>query len=194
MLGRFAALLSVVVMVACGHGDYVWVDNLPASELAPESYRIYEGDELSVSVWNQPKLSTDAIVRSDGRVTLPLIGDVAASGLTPAGLAEQLDSLFGPYVVDPRTTVIVKNPKIPTVSVLGEVKNVGEYQIQSNDTLLELIARAGGMTEYANPDAIFVLRRAPGKIRIRFTYLELTRGQGRALSFRPRRGDVIVIE
>lgn len=188
------SFFMVALVLGCSAGRYVWIDDLPAAALAPEQYRLNAGDDLSISVWNQPKLSTDATIRSDGKVTLPLLGEVAAAGLTPAGLAEQLDTLFGPYVVDPRTTVIVKNPRTPTVSVMGEVKNVGEYPLATDDTLLELLARAGGMTEFADPEGIYVLRRGPKPLRIRFTYRQLTRGHDRALSFRPRRGDVIVVE
>lgn len=189
-------LVAVVTLVAAGcasSAPYVWVDNLPdqAFEYAP--YRIHAGDRLNVLVWNQEGISGEVRVRPDGKVTLPLLGDIAVAGLTPPACATQITRRLDGVVLEPKVTVTVSETQPPTVSVVGEVRDVGDYPLRQEDTVIQLLARASGLTEFARPNHIYVLRRKPRLLRIRFSYDQLVEGTGRALSFKLRDGDTVIV-
>jgi polysaccharide export outer membrane protein len=191
---KLFALLALVA-AGCAHSlPFVWVDDLPPAALVPESYRISPGDGLAILVWNQPKLSVDVKVRTDGQVTLPLVGDVAVGGLTPAGAASQLQHRLDGLVVDPKVTVSIRESQTPTYSVVGEVKTSGAYPLNGPTTLLQAIAAAGGLNEFANRDKIFVIRKEPELKRIRFSYTKLSQAEGRGILFQLREGDIVVVE
>jgi polysaccharide export outer membrane protein len=196
---RFAAVVlacwGVGTAMGCAHSlPFVWVDDLPPAALVPDPYRIAAGDSLSILVWNQSKLSGDVRVRTDGQVTLPLIGDVAVGGLTPTGAASQVQHRLDGLVVDPKVTVSIRESATPTFSVVGEIKTSGSYPLNGPTTLLQAIAAAGGLTEFSNRDRIFVIRKGPEIKRIRFTYEKLSRVDGRGILFQLREGDIVVIE
>ena len=191
----FAMAVIATAATGCSHAlPYVWVDDLPPAALVPEPYRIAPNDALSILVWNQTKLSGDAKVRSDGQVTLPLLGDIAVAGLTPAGAASQIEHRLDGLVVDPKVTVSVRESVPPAVSVVGEVKTSGSYPIGGNMTVLQALAAAGGLNEFANTDKIFVIRKLPEIKRIRFTYDRLVNAEGRGVLFLLRDGDVVVVQ
>jgi polysaccharide export outer membrane protein len=190
-----SAVAALVLATACGHAlPYVWVDDLPPAAMVPEAYRIQAGDGLAVLVWNQQKLSVDVKVRSDGQVTLPLLGDVAVVGLTPQGAAQQIEHRLDGLVVDPKVTVTIRESAPPTYSVVGEVKNSGSYPIVGNLTLLQALAAAGGLGEFANPDKVYVIRKDKELKRIRFSYDKLAHAEGRGILFQLRDGDIVVVE
>ncbi len=196
---RFVSILLACLVVgsfgACAHAlPFVWVDELPPAALVPEPYRISAGDSVSILVWNQSKLSGDMRVRSDGQVTLPLIGDVAVGGLTPSGAASQIQHRLDGLVVDPKVTVSIRESATPTFSVVGEIKTSGSYPLVGPTTVLQAIAAAGGLSENADRDRIFVIRKLPELKRIRFTYDKLSRVDGRGVLFQMREGDIVVIE
>ena len=190
-----AIAMTATAATGCSHAlPYVWVDDLPPAALVPEPYRIAPNDSLSILVWNQTKLSGDAKVRTDGQLTLPLIGDIAVAGLTPAGAASQIEHRLDGLVVDPKVTVSVRESVAPAVSVVGEVKTSGSYPIGGNMTVLQALAAAGGLNEFANTDKIFVIRKLPELKRIRFTYDRLVNAEGRGVLFLLRDGDVVVVQ
>ena len=160
----------------------------------PAPYRIQVGDLIDVLVWSQAKLSTQVRVRPDGRVTLPLLGDVAVRGLTPEGAARELVRRLDGLVVDPQVTVGMAATREQTYSVVGEVRSPGTFPLRDGDGVLHAIAGAGGMGDFATDDAIFVLRREAQPPRIRFRYAALTGGAGKAREFRLRDGDIVVVE
>lgn len=189
------AVLLMTCSVACAPAlPSVWVDELPPAAMVPESYRIQAGDVISVLVWNQTKLSVDIKVRSDGQVTLPLLGDVAVAGLTPGGAASQIEHRLDGLVVEPKVTVSLKESTAPTYSVVGEVKTSGVYPLAGSMTLLQALAAAGGLNEFADRDKIFVIRKDPDLKRIRFSYDKLQHAAGRGVLFQLRDGDIVVIE
>ena len=192
---RTSAALAMTCSVACAPAlPYVWVDDLPPAAMAPEAYRIQANDTISVLVWNQTKLSTDVRVRSDGQVTLPLLGDVAVVGLTPAGAASQIEHRLDGLVVEPKVTVSLKESTSPTFSVVGEVKSSGVYPLAGSVTLLQALAAAGGLNEFADHEKIYVIRKDPDLKRIRFSYEKLAHASGRGVLFQLRDGDIVVIE
>lgn len=187
--------LACLLGSGCIHLDpYVWVDDLPENAYQPDAYRIQPGDSLHVSIWNQDELTGDVRVRADGQITLPLVGDVPVAGLTPTDASDMITKRLDGLVLNPAVAVAVREGRLPQVSVLGEVRTAGQFTFSRDETVLHLIAKAGGLTEFAQPDAIFVVRKGHEQKRVRFSYDELSRGKGRGLEFKLRDGDVIVVE
>lgn len=195
-LGSTLVLAAASIFgTGCGTtAPYVWVDELPPAAMAPQEYRIRSGDTLAVMVWNQQKMSGDMKVRSDGQVTVPLIGDIAVSNLTPAGAAQQIQHHLDGLVIDPKVTVAIKESQPATYSMIGQIKNSGTYPLTPGTNLLSALAAAGGLTEFANGKKIFVIRKDNAHQRIRFTYDKLSHAEGRGVTFQLRDGDVVVVE
>jgi polysaccharide biosynthesis/export protein len=186
------AALSLALLLGCGGGRYVWIDEIPEPRAEGE-YAISSGDLVHVQVFNQESMSTRARVRSDGKIAVPLLGDVQASGKTSAVLSSELAGRFKEYVNAPIVTTTVEETQPTSVSVLGEVAHPGIYTLDPSAGVLQALAAAGGLTEYASRDGIYVVRHAPPP-RIRFTFSSLVQGEGRPAAFRLRGGDVVVVE
>jgi polysaccharide export outer membrane protein len=186
----------MTVLAGCGSGPgtFVWPSQLPANEAAGDSaYFIGPGDVVSVKVYGQDGMSTHGKVRSDGKISVPFLGDVNVAGKTPATLAKEMETGLKSYVTTPNVTVSVDEFQPITVSVIGEVAHPGTVAIDRNTGLLQVLANAGGLTENANRDGIYLLRGAPVPRRIRFTYELLTRDLSLA-AFRLHAGDIVVVE
>lgn len=181
-------------------GKYVRVEDLPRTLHAPPEYRIAPGDVLGVRVWNQPTMSIERTrVREDGKVTVPFLQDVEVAGKTPAELSERLQVQLKTYVVNPVVTITVEEQRPLRISVTGEVAKPGVYELDRGAGVLSALAAAGGFTEFAHRDRIFVLRYGlspsdPSPTRIRFRYEALTGGERLAAGFRLQSGDVVVVE
>jgi len=197
---RLAMLAALLCVSACYHpGRYVWVDDYrePQQVQQDDSYLIRKGDLLEVNVWNQDRISTRPRVRDDGRISLPLINDVDAAGQTPAALARAVEQKLKELVANPVVTVMVQEAQLIRVSVLGEVRNAGQKRLEAGSGVLQAISEAGGFTDYAREDGLYVLRREPSyqePVRIRFTWENLSRNEGSAATFRLKTGDVVVVE
>jgi polysaccharide export outer membrane protein len=193
---RFVMSLAVAATaLACAPAHkYVWADALPEERHAPETYAIRPGDRLAILVWNQPQLSGPVRVRNDGVATVTLVGDLPVAGLTAPDAAEQIKRRLKGLVVEPNVTVTVEEAQAVTVSVIGEVRNSGSFPVAPGETVLHMLAHAGGLTEYANFNGIYVVRRDDSVPRVRFRYRDLSGGDARSLSFILRDGDVIVVE
>jgi polysaccharide export outer membrane protein len=187
-----AAALAVAPVAGCAGVPYLWIDDVP-TQRAAEEYVIAPGDVLGVRVFNQENMSSRARVRSDGKIALPFLGDVEVRGKTPASASKELAMRFKEYVVSPIVTVSLEETQPTAVSVLGEVAHPGSYTLDPSPGVLQALAAAGGFTEYANRNGIYVVRRGSGP-RIRFTFSSLNQGEGRAAAFRLRAGDVVVVE
>jgi len=177
----------------CSNQPFVWVHELNQDQVRPEAYRIRVGDALSVRVWKQEQLSTEAKVRPDGKITVVLVGDVAVENRTPVEASQLIAGALKGLVVEPRVSVAVVEPRIANVSVLGEVRAAGRYPLEPGETMLHILAKSGGLTEFARSDRIFVVRQTMTPSRIRFSFQELTQ-PGRGLDFQLRDGDVVVVE
>jgi polysaccharide export outer membrane protein len=148
---------------------------------------------LDISVWKAPELSRTVPVRPDGKVSLPLVNDIQAAGLTPSGLREELARRLSEYVPSPEVAVIVREVHSAKVSVIGSVRNPGRYELKSAATVLELIALAQGFTDFANRDRIVVLRQTGGApTRIPFNYRKIADGSEQD-NFFVQPGDIIVV-
>lgn len=200
-LEKWAPLCALLSLApACRHtGDYVWVDDLtPTPPPTEKEYVIQAGDTISVRVWNQEGMSAKTRVRQDGKISLPFLNDVEAAGIPPTVLARRVQARLKDFIVNPVVTVSLEELKPIQVSVVGEVMRAGTYQLDLGAGLIQALAAAGGMNEFASRDYIFVIRHgqqdAGAPLRIRFTYEALVQVRGRAASFRLQSGDAVVVE
>src|SRR5688572_20237862 len=160
---------------------------------ATAEYTIGPEDVLDISVWKNPELSRKVPVRPDGKVSMPLINDIQAAGLTPSELREQLAKRLAEFVPSAEVAVIVSEVQSLRVSVVGAVKTPGRFMLKSPATVLECIALAQGLTEFANRERIVVLRQNNGSTqRIPFNYRKVSEGDEQD-NFFVRPGDIIVV-
>ena len=156
-------------------------------------YRMGPGDKLRIEVYKDPQLSQSLQVRPDGKITLPLVADVQASGLTPIQLRDDLTGRLKEYITNPVVTVIVVEASAATAYVVGEVNHPGAVTLQGGQiTVLQAIALAGGLKDFANSKNIRILRKSSivGVQTINFNYKDAIRG-AQAVYLRP--GDTVVV-
>jgi len=166
---------------------------MPAPSAAERAYVIGAEDVLNISVWKEPELSTTLPVRTDGKISLPLLSDVNAAGLTPMQLAGALREQFKRYVADPRVTVVVTQMNHQRVYVIGEVLRHGPIQLLPGMTVLQALATSG-LSQFANTKKIYVLRTADGhQQKVPVNYKQLIRGQDTNQNIALKPGDTIVV-
>lgn len=188
------ASVSLSVASACSStGPYVWADSLPSSSGSTEGVVIQDGDVLNVRVFNQEPLSTHERVRPDGKISMPVIGEVMARGKKPAQLASEIQEKLKSVVVAPSVTVTLDNGAEVKVSVLGEVRQPGIFQLDHGANVLHALAAAGGLSDYADGDKVFVIRKSLPQ-RVRFRYKDLRSADPKSISFQLNTGDIVVVE
>jgi polysaccharide export outer membrane protein len=167
----------------------------PAPSGAPSDYVIGPEDILQVSVWKNDTLSRVVPVRPDGKISLPLLNDVQAAGLTAMQLRDKVATALGEFMPNPEVSVIVNEVRSMRVSVLGEVQKPGVLQLRSSTTILEAIAMAGGFGTFASPSKITVFRRDPSghTEKIRFNYNKALSNSSDETNITLKSGDVIVV-
>jgi polysaccharide export outer membrane protein len=181
-------------------GSYVSVDDLHDETFttsAPAGYVIAAGDLLNIRVYNQEAMSGKVRVRADGKIAVPLVGEIDARGRTTEQLSNLLSARLKDYVTLPSVAVTLEEMSPMQVAVVGEVGHPGVFTVQPQAGLLHAIASAGGPTEFSSKNSVFVLRKISrgGPVsRIRFSYDALTRGEGKAPLFALQSGDVVVVE
>ena len=159
---------------------------------ANDEYRLGPGDKLRVEVYREAQLSQSLQVRPDGKITLPLVGDFLAAGRTPIELRDALTTSLKEYVTNPVVTVIVVEATAAQVNVIGEVASPGTLVMQGPMTVLEALAKVGGLREFADRDDIRILRKTPTGIRtIEFDYKKAVRGELEPMFLQP--GDTVVV-
>jgi polysaccharide biosynthesis/export protein len=164
-----------------------------ATGAAADTYVIGASDNITVNVWKEPTLSGSLLVRPDGMISLPLIGDIQASGLTPLQLADQIAAKLKKYIQDPNVSVVVGQVHSKVVYLLGEVGRKGPIDMTPGMTLLEAIGSAGGLTDFANSKKIYILRDDAGKHeKIAVHYKEALKGDN-SLNLVLKPGDTIVV-
>ena len=155
-----AALLAAVVSSASAASAQVVVRS---EEDPPNAYAIGIGDVVEISVWKNPELSVTVPVRPDGRVSVPLLGDIQASGMTPRALTEDLTQRFKEFVTAPSVSVVIKEIHSRKVFVTGEVATPGAYDLQPRTKLMQVLAMAGGLTPYAKRKVVVLRDGATAK-------------------------------
>ena len=159
-----------------------------------EDYIIGQGDVLEVFVWRNEQLSRQVTVRPDGKISLPLIQDLQAEGLTALQLRDQITRKFKQYVQNPTVAVIVSQINSYKISVLGKVAQPGVYAITTRTTFLEAISMAGGFTEWANQKKITVITNRGGqKKKLRINYKKIISGKDPSQNIMLERGDTIIV-
>lgn len=197
MKPRSGALLAawiVLSLAACSStGPYVWADTLPATASSSADVIVQDGDILNVRVFNQEPLSTRERVRSDGKIALPVIGEVIARGKRPAQLAAEIQDRLKAVVVAPSVSVVMEQEGAMKVSVVGEVKNAGVFEVQPGSNVLHALAAAGGLSDYADGDRVFVVRKSLPQ-RVRFRFNDLRSADPKSVQFTLQNGDIVVVE
>jgi polysaccharide export outer membrane protein len=159
-----------------------------------DEYRIGPEDTLQIFVWKNETLSRLVSVRPDGKISLPLLGDVQASGQTARELRDTLVKRYVEFIASPEISVIVNEVKSIKVSVIGEVPKAGRYELKSRTTVLDMLAMAGGFGQFASRARVFVLRPEAGKMkRIPFNFNKAVSEGGEQENFYLQPGDIVVV-
>jgi polysaccharide biosynthesis/export protein len=204
--GFTSALLSSVLWAQAGSGTAAKTPTASSADAAPsaevatpkphdDSFVIGNDDVLAISVWKEPDVSRSVPVRSDGKISLPLVGEVQAAGRTPLNLEQEIAAGLKNYISEPEVTVIVQQINSQKFNILGQVSKPGSYSLVNNVTVLDAIALAGGFRDFAKQKAIYVLRQnADGtQNTIRFNYKQVIKGQKPEQNVRLQPRDTIVV-
>jgi polysaccharide export outer membrane protein len=160
----------------------------------PIGYTIGADDVLTVVFWRDKDMSSEVVVRPDGKISLPLINEVDAVGLTPDQLRVKLQAAASNFIEEPNATVVVKQINSRKVFITGEVAKPGPYVITGPTTVLQLIAMAGGLHEFADRERIVILRVEKGRqVSYRFNYKEVSKGKSLAQNLELRPGDTVLV-
>ena len=159
-----------------------------------EEYKIGPQDVLRVDVWKETELTRTVPVRPDGKISLPLLNDVQAAGLTPTQLAKVLTDGLKKFINAPQVTVTVSEINSRRVYVTGEVAHAGAFPLLPNMTVLQALSSSGGFSQFAKVKAIYVLRNEDGKqVKHPFNYKEVLAGRNAEQNIQLMPGDVIVV-
>jgi polysaccharide export outer membrane protein len=166
-----------------------------ASKAHDDTFVIGNDDVLAINVWKEPDISRSIPVRSDGKISLPLAGEVQATGQTPLKLEQEIAARLKNYIGEPEVTVIVQQINSQKFNILGQVTRPGSYPIANAATVLDAIAVAGGFRDFAKQKSIYILRQnADGsQARLRFNYKEVVKGENPAQNIKLQPRDSIVV-
>ena len=166
----------------------------PATSTSDDSYLIGPGDVLSIDVWKEPDLSKQVSVRLDGHISLPLVNDVEAAGLTSTELREQLTEKYKDFVDVPEVSVTVIESRSKRIYLLGKVNAPGEYPLQKNMTVVQAISLAGGLAEWADSSDIKLIRKIKGTEKtFRVDYDAIVSGEDLAQNVQLQPDDTIFV-
>jgi len=160
-----------------------------------DTYVIGTDDRLAINVWKEPDLTQTLPVRSDGKISLPLIGEVQAAGRTPHDLEVAIADKLRTYMTDPEVTVMVLQINSEKFNILGRVAKPGSYSLSTTTTVLDAIAEAGGFQDFAKQKSVYILRQKSGggEERLPFNYKDVIRGKASQENIRLQPGDTIVV-
>jgi polysaccharide biosynthesis/export protein len=161
---------------------------------ADPNYIIGPQDIVDISVWKEPDLSRSVPVRPDGKISLPLLNDIQAAGVTPVQLGAQITSNLAKYMTNPQVTVIVTQINSQRIYILGEIARAGSYTLLPQMTVLQALSDAGGFTAFANSKKIYILRQDNGKQqKIPFNYKDVISGKDPSQNIELKAGDTIIV-
>jgi len=171
----------------------------PGASAAPkphdDTFVIGNDDVLAINVWKEPDISRSIPVRSDGKISLPLVGEVQAAGRTPLKLEQDIAAKLKNYIAEPEVTVIVQQINSQKFNILGQVSKPGSYPLTNSPTVLDAIAIAGGFRDFAKQKSIYVLRQNPdgSQARMPFNYKEVVKGKNLAQNIKLQPRDTVVV-
>ncbi|MGA2207933.1 MAG: polysaccharide biosynthesis/export family protein [Terracidiphilus sp.] len=160
-----------------------------------DTYIIGDADVLGINVWKEPELTRSIPVRSDGKISLPLIGDIQAEGRTPMQLEEDIAARLKSYITDPQVAVIVEQINSRNFNILGQVMKPGSYPLAAGTTIVDAIALAGGLKDFAKKKGVYLLRQdsAGSEERYPFNYQEFLKGKNTTQNIKLKPHDTIVV-
>ena len=165
----------------------------PAATTDPP-YVIGAEDVLDISVWNEPQITQTVPVRPDGKISLPLLNDVQAAGLTPMQLSAVITERLKKYLADPQVTVIVREINSQRYYIMGDVNRAGAYPLLPNMTILQALSGAGGFTPFAKLSDIYLLRMENGhEVKLPFNYKDVIKGKNTAENALLKPGDTVIV-
>ena len=180
---------------AAGGANTTTANTTTTAKPHDDSFQIGPDDVLAINVWKEPEISRSVPVRSDGKVSLPLVGEVQASGQTPKQLEAEISKKLTSYISEPEVTVIVQQIKSQRFNILGQVTKPGTYPLSNPTTVLDAIALAGGFRDFAKKKSIYVLRQtADGtSTRLPFNYKEVIKGKDPQQNIRLEPRDTVYV-
>lgn len=192
---RYCLLLSALFVVL-SVGDIALAANASAASAASstQQYLIGLGDIIEVQVWKEPDLTKKLVVRLDGRISLPLAGDIMAAGQSPEELAKNIEKRLSAFIEEPSVSVTLEQSTSRRYYVIGQIDKPGEFTIDTPLTILQVIARSGGFQEWAKKDKIVIIRRQNGREEfIPFDYDSLIEGRNINQNIEIAPGDTVVV-
>jgi polysaccharide export outer membrane protein len=195
LFGTLLATLAPRAATQGANGEEAVAARVSKSTTISADYIIGPNDILAVNVWKEAELSRELPVRPDGKVTLPLVGDVKAEGMTAEQLRQELTQRLSSFVSSPEVTVIVQEAKSKRFNIVGEVQRPGVYPLTHRMTVLDAIAMAGGFRDFAKTKKIYVLRLAVdgSQSRLPFNYRQVINGKRFEQNVTLESGDTIVV-
>ena len=160
-----------------------------------DSYVIGNDDVLGISVWKEPDLTKAVPVRSDGKISLPLVGEMQATGKTPLQLERDITDKLKSFITEPEVTVIVQQVLSRKFNILGEVTRPGSYPLTAATTIMDAIATAGGFRDFAKKTGVYILRKAPDghQSKLTFNYKDFIKGKNPSQNVRLEPNDTIIV-
>ena len=192
---RYALALVVIAALVLGCEAVGRAQDHHVAADPPANYVIGPDDVLSVVFWRDKDMTVDVVVRPDGKISLPLINDIQAGGLTPSELREVVSTLARKYVEDPSVTVVVKQINSRKLFITGQVEKPGPYPMGGPTTVVQLIAMAGGLKEFTDGKRILIMRtdKAGKQASFLFNYREVTAGKRLEQNIELHPGDTVVV-
>ncbi len=191
LLSGFCAAVALSSFLGCAStGPYVWASSLTPT-VEKNDAAIGPNDIVNVRVFREDTFSTREHVRPDGKISVPVVGEVMVRGRKPDEVAKEIEGRLKNMLKEPNVTLVLEQPAQITVSVTGEVRQGGTFQLEPGTNVLHAVASAGGLNDYADGDKIFLVRKKEAQ-RIRFRYSDLRSGVTTNITLQS--GDLIVVE
>ena len=195
-------IFCLMMIIAMGAGKPAADDTKSATKTqswsakaSSNDYKIGAGDILEITIWKEPDLSREEVlVRTDGKISFPLLNDVQAAGLTPLEMKRNMEVGLKEFISNPFVTITVRSPESQKIYILGEVLNTGEYPLTKDLTVLQAFALAGGFTEWASKKEIILMRKEGGKEKIyRINYKNIIKGKDLSQNLKLKADDTIIV-
>ena len=160
-----------------------------------EKYIVGNDDVLAISVWKEPDLTKAVPVRSDGKISLPLVGEIQATGKTPLQLERDITEKLKNFITTPEVNVIVQQVNSRKFNVMGEISKPGSYPLTASTTIMDAIAIAGGFRDFAKKTGVYILRKGPDgrQTRLNFNYKSFIKGKNSDQNIRIEPNDTIIV-
>jgi polysaccharide biosynthesis/export protein len=191
VFGLILAAVSPVLGQTQAGGD----NALAGNKAHDENFIIGNDDVLAISVWKEPELTKSVPVRSDGKISLPLVGELQATGRSPLQLEQDITAKLKNFITSPEVTVIVEKVNSRKYNVLGEVSKPGSYFLTSSTTIMDAIAAAGGFRDFAKKSGVYVLRKSPdgSESHLKFNYKDFIKGKNSSQNIKLEPNDTIIV-